>query len=121
MTWAGLVWRNLRRRRVRTLLTAAGVALGVGLIVALLSITAGAKRTAAELIHVGRSDFGLFQRGTSDLTLSRLPAGLARQVAREPGVAETARIYLYVTKSLLVFGFDPQEFPARRLVIVAGR
>src|SRR5919204_289248 len=35
MTWLGLVWRNLLRRRVRTALTAAGVALGVALIVAL--------------------------------------------------------------------------------------
>jgi putative ABC transport system permease protein len=120
MTWAGLVVRNLLRRRVRTGLTAAGVALGVGLIVALLSIANGAKRTADELIHVGRADFGLFQAGTSDLTLSRLPEGLAAQVAREPGVAGTARIYLFNTKSLLVFGYDPGGFPARRMVIVAG-
>jgi putative ABC transport system permease protein len=120
MTWFGLVLRNLLRRRVRTALTAAGVALGVGLIVALLSIANGAKRTADELIHVGRADFGLFQAGTSDLTLSRLPAGLAAEVAREPGVAGTARIYLFNTKSLLVFGYDPGGFPARRMVIVQG-
>ena len=121
MTWAGLVAKNLLRRPVRTALTAAGVALGVGLIVALLSVTAGAKRTAGELIHVGRADFGLFQRGTSDLTLSRLPDGLARQVARQPGVAKTARIYLYVAKELLVFGLEQHEFPAQRFVITAGR
>jgi putative ABC transport system permease protein len=120
MTWIGLVVRNLLRRRVRTALTAAGVALGVGLIVALLSIANGAKRTADELIHVGRADFGLFQAGTSDLTLSRLPEGLAAQVAREPGVAGTARIYLFNTKSLLVFGYDPGGFPAQRMVIVEG-
>jgi hypothetical protein len=29
--------------------------------VALLSITAGVHRTAEDLIHVGRADFGLFQ------------------------------------------------------------
>jgi putative ABC transport system permease protein len=117
----GLVARNLLRRPVRTGLTAAGVALGVGLIVALLSVTAGAKRTAGELIHVGRADFGLFQRGTSDLTLSRLPERLARQVARERGVAEAAPIYLYVAKELLVFGLRSGDFPARRLVVTAGR
>ncbi|MGB2952226.1 MAG: FtsX-like permease family protein [Gaiellaceae bacterium] len=120
MTWAELVWRNLLRRRVRTLLTAAGVAIGVGLIVALLSLTAGATKTADELIHVGRADFGLFQRGVSDLTLSRLSNNLAARIDREPGVARTARIYLYVTKSLLVFGLDRNEFAARRLVVVDG-
>jgi len=117
----GLVAKNLLRRPVRTALTAAGVALGVGLIVALLSVTAGAKRTKGQLIHVGRADFGLFQRGTSDLTLSRLPDRLARQIQREPGVALTAPIYLYVTKELLVFGLRRGDFPAQRLVVTAGR
>ena len=102
------------------MLTAAGVSIGVGLIVALLSLTAGAKRTADELIHVGRADFGLFQRGIADLTQSRLPASLAARVDREPGVKQTARIYLLVTKKLLVFGLDPNEFAAQRLVIVEG-
>jgi len=120
MTWAGLVVRNLLRRPGRTSFTAAGVALGVGLIVALLSITAGAKKTADQLIHVGRADFGLFQAGASDLTLSRLPSSLARSVAREPGVAATGRIYLYVTNAGLVFGFARGEFPAQRLVITRG-
>ncbi len=120
MTWAGLVRRNLLRRPARTALTVAGVALGVGLIVALLSVTAGAKRTAAQLIHVGHADFGLFQAGVSDLTLSRLPDGLASQVVRERGVLETGRIYLWTTNTLLVFGFASREFPGRRLVIVHG-
>src|ERR671936_762644 len=96
MTWIGLVVRNLLRRPVRTSLTAAGVALGVGLIVALLSVTEGATKTADQLIHFGRADFGLFQAGASDLTLSRLPESLESQVARVPGVAATGRIYLYV-------------------------
>ena len=54
VTWAGFVWKNLLRRQARTALTAAGVAIGVGLIVALLSITAGVRKTAGDLIHVGR-------------------------------------------------------------------
>ena len=61
------------RRAVRTALTSAGVAIGVALIVALLSIAAGVRRTAGDLIHVGRSDFGVFQSGASDLTKSLLP------------------------------------------------
>jgi len=104
VTWGGLVVRNLLRRPVRTALTAAGVSLGVGLIVALLSITNGAKETAAQLIHVGRADFGLFQAGTADLTQSLLPESLERDVSRAPGVAATARIFLFSTRKLLVFG-----------------
>jgi len=125
VTWLGLVWKNLLRRPVRTLLTAAGVALGVGLIVALLSISAGAERTAGDLIHVGRSDFGVFQSGVSDATRSLLPVALERRIAQQPGVAQTARIFLLVTTvqgrdSSLVFGLAPDEFPYRRLTLVAG-
>jgi putative ABC transport system permease protein len=126
VTWSSLIWKNLFRRKARTALTAAGVGLGVSLIIALLSLTAGAKQAASDLIHVGRADFGLFQGGVSDFTRSLLPASLARSVVSDPQVAETARIFLHVTHvgnqdSFLVFGLDPSEFAYRRLVIVAGR
>lgn len=120
VTWLGLVRRNLLRRPVRTALTAAGVSLGVGLIVALLSISYGARQTAASLIHIGRADFGVFQAGTSDLTQSLLPLSLAQQVAAEPGVAAVAPIFLFDTKQLLVFGYAHGSFPAQRMVVVSG-
>jgi putative ABC transport system permease protein len=120
MTWAGLIWRNLLRRPSRTAFTAVGVGLGVGLIVALLAITNGVHRTADDLTHVGRSDFGLFQSGVSDFTRSFLPESLAAQVAREPGVAEVAKVKLLVDDDRLVFGLDPGEFAQRRFVVVDG-
>jgi putative ABC transport system permease protein len=126
VTWAHFVLKNLARRPARTGLTVAGVALGVALIVALLSITEGVKRTAGDLITVGRSDFGLFQKGASDLTRSLLPRTLADRVAVQPGVKQVASIFLRVgpaggRDTFLVFGLDPAEFPAQRLVLVEGR
>ena len=125
MTWFGLVRKNLLRRPVRTLLTAAGVALGVGLIVALLSIAAGTERTASDLIHVGRADFGLFQSGVSDATKSLLPVSLESRIRHDPGVAKTALVFLDVTTvngraSSLVIGLDPNEFAAKRLTLIEG-
>ena len=84
-----LVVRNLLRRPARTLLTTAGVALGVGLIVALLSVSTGVQRTADDLIHVGRADFGLFQGEVSDFSRSLLPASLAPRVASQPASSRT--------------------------------
>ncbi len=125
VTWAGFVWKNLWRRPARTGLTAAGVSIGVGLIVALLSIAAGVRNTASDLIHIGRADFGVFQEGASDLTRSLLPQSLAKRIAATDGVDDVAGIYLRVEEvqgreSTLVVGYDPEEFPARRLVIVDG-
>jgi len=120
VTWTALVWRNVFRRPARTLLTAVGVGLGVGLIVALLAITNGVHRTASDLMHVGRADFGLFQSEVSDFTRSLLPESLAEKVAREPGVKQVAKVKLLVDGGTLVFGLDPDEFAYRRLVVVEG-
>jgi putative ABC transport system permease protein len=121
VSWAGLIWRNLLRRPSRTAFTAVGVGLGVGLIVALLAITNGVHRTAGDLTHVGRSDFGLFQSGVSDFTRSFLPESLAGRVARQPGVAAVSKVKLLVDRDRLVFGLEPNEFAARRFVVVDGR
>jgi putative ABC transport system permease protein len=125
VTWFGLVRKNLLRRPVRTFLTAAGMALGVGLIVALLSISAGTERTAGDLIHIGRADFGLFQSGVSDATKSLLPVSLEARIRRDRGVAQTALVFLHVTTvngeaSSLVIGLAPGEFAAKRLTLVDG-
>ena len=120
MTWVSLIRKNLLRRPARTIFTAIGVGLGVGLIVALLAITNGVHRTAGDLMHVGRSDFGLYQSDVSDFTRSLLPESLAAQVARDPGVASVAKVKLLVDGGTLVFGLDPAEFAFRRFVVVSG-
>lgn len=126
MTWPGLICKNLLRRKARTALTAAGVSIGVGLIVGLLSIAAGVRSTAKDLIHVGRADFGLFQAGASDLTRSLLPESLGPRIDRDRDVTRTARVFIRVggvegRASFLLFGLVPDEFPSLRLVIVGGR
>jgi putative ABC transport system permease protein len=120
MTWWSLIGKNLLRRPARTVFTAVGVGLGVGLIVALLAITNGVHRTADDLTHVGRADFGLYQRDVSDFTRSLLPNSLAAQVGRDRGVASVAKVKLLVEDGLLVFGLDPSEFAYRRLVVTQG-
>ncbi|HZS24233.1 MAG TPA: FtsX-like permease family protein [Gaiellaceae bacterium] len=120
MSWASLVAKNLRRRLARTVFTAIGVGVGVALIVALFAITNGVHRTADDLTHVGRADFGLYQSGVSDFTQSLLPNSLATKVAGDPQVAAVAKVKLLVTGGMLVFGLDPHEFAYRRLVVVAG-
>ena len=117
-----LVVRNLLRRPARTALTATGVALGVGLIVALLSISTGVQRTADALIHVGRADFGLFQADVSDFSRSLLPESLATEVATQSGVRDVARLKLVAAAGgrFFIFGLAPSEFVWRRLVLLRG-
>jgi putative ABC transport system permease protein len=121
----GLVAANLRRRAARTLLTAAGVAVGVAAVVALLALSAGLSDTAAQFVHLGRADLGLFQRDAGDPTSSVLPLPLLGRVRAQPVVAQATPIQLLVgvvhgAPGAVVLGLDPSGFAARQLVITAG-
>ncbi len=122
----GLIVLNLVRNRGRTALTAAGVAIGVATIVALLALTQGLKQSVGGLSNLGGANFGIFQSGVTDLTASVLPKSLVAGVRREPGVEDAAPIQLVSdalpeSPSAIVFGVWPQSFVVSRLVFVAGR
>ena len=121
----GLVATNLTRRYGRTIATAVGIALGVATIVALLSTGSGLKRTAGELIHLGQADLGIFQKGVTDPTASILPASLAPRLERRPDVARATPVLLLIEAvradpAAVVFGAEPSDFFARRLVVSRG-
>ncbi len=121
-----LIAANVRRRRARTFLTAAGIAVGVAAVVALLALSAGLNQTAGQLVHLGRADLGLFQRDAADPTSSVLPRSLLRRLRAQPEVAEATPIQLVVNAvphapGAIVLGLDPDGFVARLLVLTAGR
>jgi putative ABC transport system permease protein len=121
-----IVSTNLMRRPARTVFTASGIAVGIAMIVALLSFTRGLQQTAAGLVHLGGSDLGVFQANVSDPTASVLPASLVPRLAARPDVARATPLLLIVEavrrdRAAIVFGADPHGFFARGLVIVAGR
>jgi putative ABC transport system permease protein len=121
-----LVLANLRRRSSRTVLTSAGVAVGVAAVVALLALSAGLNNTAAQFLHLGKADLGLFQRDAGDPTSSVLPLSLLARARAQRVVAEVTPIQLLVgavrrEPGAIVLGLEPDGFAARQLVITAGR
>ena len=107
------------------MLTAAGIAIGVATIVALLALTQGLKESVGSLSHLGGANLGLFQSGVTDPTSSVLPISLVGRVREQPGVADAAPIVL-VTDALpdspeaLVFGVRPGSFVARHAFVIQG-
>ena len=104
-----IIATNLRRRSARTVLTASGIAVGVAMIVALLSFTQGLQETAAGFVHLGGSDLGVFQAGVSDPTASVLPESLVGRLAARPQVAHATPLLLIVESvardpAAIVFG-----------------
>lgn len=121
-----IILTNLRRRPARTLLTAAGIAVGVATIVALLSFTQGLRETAAGFVHLGGSDLGVFQADVADPTASVLPQSMVGRLEQSPAVARATPLLLIVEgipqePSAIVFGADANGFFARQLVLLDGR
>lgn len=121
-----LVLANLRRRSSRTVLTAAGVAVGVAAVVALLALSTGLNNSAAQFLHLGKADLGLFQRDAGDPTSSVLPLSLLPRVRAQRVVASATPIQLLVgavkrEAGAVTLGLEPSGFAARQLVITRGR
>lgn len=122
----GLIALNLARNRGRTALTAAGIAIGVATIVALLALTQGLKQSVGGLSNLGGADFGIFQSGVADPTASVLPEAIIPRVEHLPGIKAAAPIQLVTdaipaSPSAIVFGARPHSFVMERLVLTEGR
>ncbi|HTX45903.1 MAG TPA: ABC transporter permease [Solirubrobacteraceae bacterium] len=120
-----LIIANVRRRSTRTALTAAGIAVGVAAVVALLALSSGLDRTAGQLVHLGKADLGLFQADASDPTASVLPLSILPKLRSEPYVTEATPLQMVVNAvprapSAFIFGIDPKGFVARRMVFTEG-
>ncbi len=67
----GLAWQNLRAQKVRTILTALGIIFGVGAVIAMLSIGAGARAQSLRLIE---------KLGVRNLLIDSIPATSQQQL-----------------------------------------
>ena len=115
----------LRRRPMRTFLTALGTALGIATIVALLAVAGGAQQSAGKFLSLGSSDLGLFQKDAADPTTSVLPISLVSHLQSTPGVASATPLILLVddvkkSPSTIVFGAEPHSFVTNRYVFTTG-
>src|SRR5436305_14650478 len=122
---AGLIVANVRRRPARTFLTAAGIAVGVAAVVALLALSDGLNQTAGQLVHLGRADLGIFQRDASDPTSSVLPLSMLARIRRQKVVADATPVQLVVdaipnAAGPFVFGLLPGGFLGSSVVLADG-
>ncbi len=121
-----IIITDLRRHQARTAFTAFGIAVGVGMVVALLAFTNGLTRTAGQLVHLGGSDLGVFQANVSDPTASILPASLVARLASRSDVARATPLILMsdsisADPASIVFGADPAGFFSQSLVVTSGQ
>jgi len=119
------MFKNLFRRKTRTLLTVLGIAVGVAMIVALGAMGEGLRTGYVSMFSGSGADLIIMQKGSYDITLSGVDEEVITQVAAMPEVAEAGGVVVgNVTTPgspyFFVFGYDPKGFAIQRFKLVEG-
>ena len=84
-----MIWRNLLRRRTRTLLTVVGIAIGIAAVVALRAMADGLANYYA-LFGSSGADLLITQEESVDVVFSAIKEEVGQELARLPEVEEVA-------------------------------
>jgi ABC-type antimicrobial peptide transport system permease subunit len=120
-----MMFRNLWRRKTRTILTLVAVSLGVATIVSLVAVANGLIGGYAALWSGGEADLTVSQAEALDPSTSVIDESLGEELLRVAGVKAVAgMIYGEMTTDqipyLLVFGHEPEGFAIGHFKIVEG-
>jgi ABC-type antimicrobial peptide transport system permease subunit len=127
-SWArvfGMTFRNLFRRRIRSLLTMGGIAIGVGLIVSLGAVTEGVIRDFTALAAQGGAELVAKQAGVADMGYSAIEDRIGYAIAAMPEVQDVSGIVWGFSSGqdipfLIIIGMDPNGRAIRHFRIVEG-
>jgi ABC-type antimicrobial peptide transport system permease subunit len=121
----GMTFRNLWRRRARSLLTMGGIAIGVGLIASLGAITEGMIQDMTALAEQGGAEMVAMQAGVADMGYSVIEERVGRGIAAMPEVQDVSGIVWGFSSTpevpfLFVFGLDPNGRAIQHFRVVEG-
>jgi ABC-type antimicrobial peptide transport system permease subunit len=120
-----MIFKNLFRRKGRTILTLVGIAIGVAAIVALGAVAQGLKAGFSAMGQGSQADLVLSQAEGITALISSLDEAVADGVRTLSGVADVDGM-LYTnalfddTTYLIIFGYEPDGFAIARFRIVEG-
>ena len=86
MTFFSLLAHNVWRRKVRAVVTAVAVAIGVTAVLALGVLTNSLRDTAVSVLQIGKADFTVSQKGASDVLYSTLSKEEVSAIGATKGV-----------------------------------
>jgi putative ABC transport system permease protein len=98
MIFLRLILTNLRRHRIRSLLSVAGIAFSVAAMLTVVTVLQGAIGMFSGILSSG-AELIVFERNVSDLFFSDVPSSAADQIAAWPMVAHADRVLFGVVSS----------------------
>jgi ABC-type antimicrobial peptide transport system permease subunit len=127
LMFGGQAFRNLWRRRTRTLLSASGIGIGVATLVMLGGMSKGIMGQLNLLAGSGSAgNITLMQKKVADLSLSTLDERMVSQIQAMPGVKAVSPFLMGFVMSadmpfFLIGGIDPNSAAMAHYQLVAGR
>ncbi|HDD24790.1 MAG TPA: hypothetical protein ENF52_05080, partial [Chloroflexi bacterium] len=121
-----MIFKNLFRRKGRTILTLVGISIGVASIVALGAMAEGMRAGYSAVTEGSQADLVLFPKNAMDITLGGVEETVAEQVLAWPEVADVDGMLMGNVQAedapyFFIFGYDPQGFAIAHFRIVEGQ
>ncbi|MBL7161224.1 MAG: ABC transporter permease [Anaerolineales bacterium] len=120
-----MLFKNLLRRKGRTILTVLSIAIGVAAIVALGALADGVQAGYDSFLTGSKADLVLSQPDSMDVSLSILDESIGRELAVMPEVAEVSPMIQSFVQTedvpyFFVFGYPEDSFILGRFKIIDG-
>ena len=117
--------KNLLRRKIRTLLTIAGISVGVAAIITLGALAEGLEIGYSSMLQGSNADLILSQPDTFDMSYSSIDESIGSELAAAPEVSEVSGMIQGFTQAegepyFFVFGYPQDSFILGRFQIVDG-
>ena len=121
-----MIFKNLFRRKGRTILTLVGISIGVAAIVALGAVAQGLQAGFSAMTRGSQADLVLTQANAMSTILSTVEETVGDQLRTWPEVADVDGVLLsnaLIDESsyLFLFGYDPEGFAVAHFRIVEGQ
>ena len=120
-----MIWKNLFRRKIRTLLTAFGIAVGVAAVVALGALADGFIAGYGDMAGGSGADLLVIQDDALDIVFSAVDQQVGSRLKGFSGVtAISEMIYTFAATEdapyFIVYGYEPGDFALDHFKIVEG-
>jgi putative ABC transport system permease protein len=122
LSFTGFAWKNLRRRRLRTLLTLCGITMGIGAFVALVGFSRSFEHEWLRLYQSSGTDIAVLQ---SSLFNSSIDESIGAKIKELPEVAAVAPLVFNLIDltpdvNALVYGWPADSYEMDALNFTSG-
>ena len=120
-----MIFKNLLRRKGRTILTVLSIAIGVAAIVALGALADGVQAGYDSFLTGSKADLVISQPEAMDVSLSIIDESIGREMAVMPEIAEISPMIQSFVQTedvpyFFIFGYHEDSFVLGRFTIIDG-